>query len=170
MSDDNFTRAIENPPAPTQALKDLLREYRSTKSADDKTIAEIEERPRISALARDMITSSAEAMSAMDVEEDRIEAEALTMLLREHDRSHDDRAALLAIVKSQQEEIAALADDISRALETIAAENEARITAEKREAELRGALKYVLDVCPPINAQGEEAHERALSALAGGPA
>lgn len=84
--------------------------------------------------------------------------------------AHKDCAALLAIVKSHQEEIAALADDILRALETIAAENEARITAEKREAELRGALKYVLDVCPPINAQGEEAHERALSALAGGPA
>ena len=51
-------------------------------------------------------------------------------------RIHADRAALLAIVKRQQSEIDALTDDISRALETIAAENEARVAAEKREAAL----------------------------------
>lgn len=161
-------------------------------------IAEIEARPRISALARDMITSSAEAMSAMGDVNDRIEAEALMMLLREHDRSHDDRAALLAIVRSQQSEIDALTDDISRALETIAAENEARVAAEKREAALREALSFYADpesyfaialwTDPPCgefaddldesykdmpefetNMEGERPGARARKALAGGP-
>jgi hypothetical protein len=47
----------------------------------------------------------------------------------------------------------------------------ARAAAERIEElltlnrELIGALRYVLDVCPPINNQGEEAHEDAFAVI-----
>lgn len=99
-------------------------------------------------------------------------------------RIHADRAALLAIVKRQQSEIDALTDDISRALETIAAENEARVAAEKREAALREALltwKSAADyselyrsigtaeVQEQITSAWDDAVQKRDKALAGGP-
>ena len=83
---------------------------------DDDVISEIEERLSVRSMSAGRNHGH---MSEMDAVE-----------------AHKDCTALLAIVKRQQEEIANLTDDISRALETIAAENEARVAAEKREAAL----------------------------------
>jgi hypothetical protein len=55
-------------------------------------------------------------------------------------------------------------------------ENSLRDKAEAKRAEMKrraalfpellGALTYMLNVCPPINAQGEEAHQKARAAIA----
>ncbi len=85
---------------------------------------------------------------------------------------HIDRAWLIAALKASEAEVAALTEDISRALDAVTAENEARVASEAREARLREAasdlIQYEIDGCheQPIKwVRWEEKFEALRAAL-----